>query len=105
MAIILGVTFLAFIVRKYLLGAFLQCVFGVAPIIILTYFIAKLPQIHMLVKNTMIIVYVFCVPFIADYEDSSAAQNIFELAYVNTWDYEFEKRMRKLQNSDKDKVV
>lgn len=71
--------------------------------ILSTVWIVKISGLPLFFKIIIPTVYLLLIPFIAYYEDCSAAQNIFELAYDNSWDPEYEKRMRE-QNS-KDIVV
>ena len=105
MAIILAVTAICIWIREYALPILFQSIALCAPIVIFIICFTQIDGIPLFLKIMLPIVYAFCTPFIAYYEDCAAAQNIFELAYDNTWSPEFDERMRKLDNSDKDIVV
>ena len=100
MAIILAITAIAIWLRDVGIFTFLQGVIFSGLITIMSLWFAKIPTIPWVFHIIVPIVYLTLVPFIAYYEDSSGAQNIFELAFENTWDPEFEKRMRELDSKN-----
>lgn len=105
MAIILVVTAICVWIRNWVASEFLQIFALTTPIVVFVYFLAYVPWLATIFKVIIPIIYILFVPFISYYEDCSAAQNIFELVYDNTWSPEYEKSMRELDNSDKDIVV
>ena len=58
-----------------------------------TWLLALIPEMPLLLKIGIPIVYFICIPFISYIEDNTAACNIFEIAHETTLYEEFEKMM------------
>lgn len=99
MSIILVMTLAAVAFREYIVVQFLQAIMLLLPFLVLVFSIAY-TSLPIVLKFIIPLVYTMCAPFIAYYEDSSAAQNIFELAYEYTWSPKYEKTMRELDSKD-----
>lgn len=99
MTIVLATTFTAVAVREYIIAQFLQALMLFLPFLALVFAIAY-TSLPIILKLIIPLVYTMCAPFIAYYEDTAAAQNIFKLAYEYTWDHEYEKHMRELNSKE-----
>lgn len=66
-----------------------------APLTAFNICLVQIPTLHAIWKIIIPIVYASCIPFIALYEDDSAALNIFELLYELTWSRHYEEYVRK----------
>ena len=65
-----------------------------APYVVFITCLAQIPTLYTWLKITISVLYFMCMPFIAYYEDESAALNIYELAYEVIWSKEYDERRK-----------
>ena len=107
LAIILGVTAICVWIREIQLPVFFQSVALSTPIIVFAICLAKIPWLPLVFKIIIPVIYMFCSPFIAYYEDSAVAQNIFELSYEYDviWSRKYKKQKKAIKNSNEEETI
>lgn len=72
------------------------------PFIVFVIFCTKIPFLPIVLKVIIPLLYLSLSPLIANYEDDSAALNVFELAYAITWSKEYEEYCKRIEKMKED---
>ena len=72
------------------------------PFIVFVIFCTKIPFLPIVLKVIIPLLYLSLSPLIANYEDDSAALNVFELAYDVTWSKEYEDYCKRIEKMKED---
>lgn len=72
------------------------------PFIVFVIFCTKIPFLPIVLKVIIPLLYLSLSPLIANYEDDSAALNVFELAYDITWSKEYEDYCKRIEKMKED---
>ena len=72
------------------------------PFIVFVIFCTKIPFLPIVLKVIIPLLYLSLSPLIANYEDDSAALNVFELAYAITWSKEYEEYCKRIEKMNED---
>lgn len=72
------------------------------PFIVFVIFCTKIPFLPIVLKVIIPLLYLSLSPLIANYEDDSAALNVFELAYAITWSKEYEEYCKRIEKMEED---
>lgn len=72
------------------------------PFIVFVIFCTKIPFLPIVLKVIIPLLYLSLSPLIANYEDDSAALNVFELAYDITWSKEYEDYCKRIEKVKED---
>ena len=72
------------------------------PFIVFVIFCTKIPFLPIVLKVIIPLLYLSLSPLIANYEDDSAALNVFELAYAITWSREYEEYCKRIEKMKED---
>ena len=72
------------------------------PFIVFVIFCTKIPFLPIVLKVIIPLLYLSLSPLIANFEDDSAALNVFELAYDITWSKEYEDYCKRIEKMKED---
>ena len=90
------VMFISKLFRNKIFNFVSQIIVVGAPYVVFVACLVQISTIYTWIKITISVLYFICIPFIAYYEDTSASQNIYELAYELMWSKEYDEQRKKI---------